>query len=243
MDFLDDNKYKIIRDSIIVVLLLFLVILNIFMFINKRENVVNNSAKKIALVSKEEIKDNDDDKCINSKSIRVDVKGAVVNQGVYYFKEGDIVNDALEAAGGVNNKGVTKNINLSKKLEDQMVIYVYTSTELNNFKKEKNIDTKENVTKEICKCPEYEISSCEGASIIVNEDNITVGSEESNDKVNINTASKEILLTLTGIGESKAMAIIDYRNNNGLFKSIDDIKQVSGIGEALFAKIKDYITI
>ena len=125
-----------------------------------------------------------------------------------------------------------------------MVIYVYTSTELNNYKKEININTFENVEKKECICPTYEISSCEGSSLISygEADNDNSSLNEST-KVNINSATKEELLSLTGIGESKALAIIEYRNSNGLFKSIEDIKNVSGIGEALFAKIKENITI
>ena len=71
-----------------------------------------------------------------------------------------------------------------------------------------------------------------------NEDN-----EEENKLVNINTASKEELLTITGIGDSKAEAIISYREENGDFKAIEDIKNVSGIGDSLFEKIKEFITV
>lgn len=247
MSFLDDDKYKIIRDGIIVLLLSFLVVLNIFSFFNKKKSVVVNPDKNIALVSKEEVKE--EEKCIKeSNDIRIDVKGAVVNQGVYVLKEGDIVDDALKAAGGVTSKGITKNINLSKKLEDQMVIYVYTNAELNNYRKENNIDIKDNEEKEVCNCPKYEISSCEGASIISGSNNDNYSYDNSGDvsinkKVNLNTASKEELLTLSGIGESKAIAIIEYRDKNGRFNNIEDIKNVTGIGEALFAKIKENITI
>ena len=61
--------------------------------------------------------------------------------------------------------------------------------------------------------------------------------------VNINTASKETLMTLNGIGESKAKLIIEYRETNGNFKTTDEIKNVKGIGEAIYEKIKDSITI
>ena len=61
--------------------------------------------------------------------------------------------------------------------------------------------------------------------------------------ISINTASVEELQKLSGVGESKAQAIVEYREQNGNFNSIDDIKNVSGIGDALFEKIKDYITV
>ncbi len=61
--------------------------------------------------------------------------------------------------------------------------------------------------------------------------------------ININTAGINELMTLSGVGEAKAKAIIEYREKNGSFKSIEDIKNVSGIGEAAYQKIKDYITV
>ena len=61
--------------------------------------------------------------------------------------------------------------------------------------------------------------------------------------MNINTASKESLMTLSGIGESKAEKIIEYRNTNGNFKNIEELKNVKGIGDAIYAKIKDKITV
>ena len=65
----------------------------------------------------------------------------------------------------------------------------------------------------------------------------------SNKLININTCSKEDLLTLNGVGSSKADKIIEYRNQFGYFKTIEDIKNVSGIGDSAFEKIKDYITV
>ena len=62
-------------------------------------------------------------------------------------------------------------------------------------------------------------------------------------KININTATKEELMTLKNVGESKALAIIEYRNKNGLFKTIDDLKNVSGIGDKLFESLKENITV
>lgn len=71
----------------------------------------------------------------------------------------------------------------------------------------------------------------------------TVSSEGKNNKVNINTADLEVLQKLSGIGKSTAEAIIEYREKNGKFSSIDDIKNVSGIGESKFEKIKDDICV
>ena len=102
-----------------------------------------------------------------------------------------------------------------------------------------NID--ENIIEE-CNCPTIDTSSCAGSNIITSVGGSTVKDDNTN-KVSLNNASKDELMTLTGIGESKALAIIEYRNNNGGFKVLEDIMNVSGIGEAAYNKIKDYITL
>ena len=73
--------------------------------------------------------------------------------------------------------------------------------------------------------------------------NYSMNSNNLSDLININTASLEQLMTLSGIGESKARSIISYRKENGNFNEIEDITKVSGIGQALYEKIKDYITV
>ena len=69
------------------------------------------------------------------------------------------------------------------------------------------------------------------------------GVEETDGKVNINTANKEQLMQLSGIGESRAEGIITYRTAHGNFSSIEEIKNVSGIGDAIFSRMKDKITV
>ncbi|MGB6874242.1 MAG: ComEA family DNA-binding protein [Dehalococcoidia bacterium] len=69
------------------------------------------------------------------------------------------------------------------------------------------------------------------------------GEEQSPQKIDINRAEPWLLEALPGIGETRAQAIVDYRNENGPFKRIEDLLQVSGIGEGTFDKIKDYITV
>lgn len=156
----------------------------------------------------------------------VDIKGSVKNPGVYEFKENDRVIDAIELAGGLNKNANTSNINLSKKLESEMVIYIYSDSEIKNGSKTLSCDT-------TCNTEIIEINNC-----VENSTNKT----ESSSLININTATIEELQTLDGIGESKAKNIIEYRTTNGNFKSIEEIKNISGIGDSLYEKIKDKIT-
>lgn len=171
----------------------------------------------------------------------VEIKGAVNSPGVFKVTSDNIINDVINMAGGLKNNAYTKNINLSKKVSDELVIYVYSKSEYSNLVK------KENENKQIeCSSNDYNIDNCLGnASIITSgtETNNTESTVQENKIININTATLEELMTLSGVGESKALSIIEYRNNNGGFKSIEEIKNVSGIGDAAFEKIKNNITI
>lgn len=153
----------------------------------------------------------------------VDVKGSVKKPGVYEFKENDRVIDAIKLAGGLTKNADTSNINLSKKLKSEMVIVINTKSELKN---NNNLTCDAVCTREV-----IEVNNC------IETENKT------NNKININTADINKLTELDGIGESKAKTIIEYRTTNGLFKNIEDIKNISGIGESLYNKIKDKITV
>lgn len=168
-----------------------------------------------------------------ASSIRVDIKGAVKNPGVYELAENSVVMDAINLAGGLKSTGVTTNINLSKKLTDEMVIYVFTKTEI----KEQELSNQ--VVCEVPKC------DCETVNITADGSNTNTTNNPSStlEKVSINTAGLETLMTLDGVGESKAKAIIDYRTQNGGFKTLDEIKNVSGIGDSAYEKIKDKIKL
>lgn len=174
--------------------------------------------------AKEEIVLNTATKEVKSTKVNtffVDVKGSVKKPGVYKMKENDRVIDAINVAGGLSKSANTSNINLSQKLKSEMVIYVYNDTEIKEKSNKLSCDT-------VCQDNVIEVNNC---------------IQDTNDLVNINTASIEELITLDGIGASKAQSIIEYRKNNGGFKSIEELKNVSGIGESVYLKIKDKITI
>ncbi|MBE6157325.1 MAG: hypothetical protein E7160_00805 [Firmicutes bacterium] len=136
-------------------------------------------------------------------------------------------------AGGLTEKANTSVINLSKKITDEMVIIIYSNYEVENFKRTKEIE--ESIIKQ---CNQKDNNSLKNDACIGNntEENI-------NSKISLNSATKEELMTLSGIGEAKAEDIIDYRNKNGGFKNIEEIKNIKGIGDSMFDKIKDHITI
>lgn len=178
---------------------------------------------------------------------KVEIKGNVVSPGVYELDENSRVIDVVNLAGGFLEDANTSLINLSKKISDEMVIIVYSNEQIEELKKE-NIITEYIYIESECKCPDTINDAC------INEyeeyNNKENSSESDNvaentktDKISINKATLEELQTITGIGLTKAKNIIEYRNTNGDFKSIEDIKNVSGIGDSTFEKIKDQITI
>lgn len=165
------------------------------------------------------------EECVE-ENIKVELKGAVVNPGVYELPLGSRVIDLINMGGGLLSDSNTRYINLSMKLKDEMVVIVYSNQDI-EASREESIITK--YIKEECDCQIVTNDSC------INNNNSNL--------ININSAGVEELTSLTGIGESRAQSIIDYRDTNGLFNSIEDIMNVSGIGESAFNKFKDYITI
>lgn len=212
-----------------------------FLYNTKEEKLSIDNEKKLSvtkkLISKEQNTTSD-----NVKTVFVDVKGAVNAPGVYELENTKRVIDAINLAGGLSDNANTINLNLSKKLEDEMYIIIYTKKEIADFKKNNNSSEISCASNE-CLCPDTNNEACINQNSNKNSSNTKTSSSDSNSKVSINTAKKEELMTLSGIGESKANAIISYRQENGNFKMIEDIKNVSGIGDAVYEKIKDNITL
>lgn len=159
----------------------------------------------------------DEEEAENKESkIKVHISGAVKNEGVYELEEDARIIDAIEKAGGTLEIADMKNVNLASKLEDGMKIYIPKQGE--------------------------EVTSSNREV----EENIALGNtskESAKGKININKASKEELDTLPGIGESTAEKIINYRKEHKSFKSIEELKEVKGIGDAKFEEIKDLVDI
>ena len=143
-------------------------------------------------------------KALEINNIKVDIKGAVNSPGIYEIEVGSTVYDLIGMAGGLRSYADTSLINLSKRLSDEDVVIIYTIDEVNSLT---SGDTAIKVVEKECMCPKIENVSC-----ISNKVSSNIGI------ININTASVDELQKLSGIGASKAKAIIEYRNNTPITK-------------------------
>ena len=238
------SKYKIYTSIFVIIILL---IISYLIYIKRSNEViaVDNNINDIFNKESEEVKNID-----NYNKIKVDIKGMVNNPGVYELDENSRVIDAINVSGGLIEGADTSAINLSKILKDENVIIIDSIKD--NVEPQPIIKY---VYKE-CDCPKFN-DACINNNDVVNyqetnnntkeetSDNESNNKEDSNinNQVSINTGSLQELETLSGVGESKAKAIIKYREENGLFNALEDIMNVSGIGNSLFEKIKDFITL
>ncbi|MGH4139285.1 helix-hairpin-helix domain-containing protein [Clostridium sp.] len=152
---------------------------------------------------------------VEDSNIKVDIKGEVKAPGVYEIKKESRVTDLIKLAGGVTDAADLDATNLSEKLKDEECVVIYKKGE-----KDKVQNLQGNIT-----TPTVSISTVKEAII------------------NLNTATKEELKTLTGIGDVKADAIIKYREENGGFKTVDELTKVGGIGEKTLSKFIDKVDI
>lgn len=243
MEFLDESKITKILDGIIIVLLLIIMGILIKDVFFDKECECETTDNLISVIDKEESneeaeEDNQTEEIV--KMYTIDIKGAVKNPGVYKVNEETIINDVIKLAGGLKSNASTKYINLSKKVSDEMVLVIYTNSEINKLN---------NPSNQVCEVSTEDIKTCDGSSVIVsNNENGNIASDKSKDdtvsnKVSINNGTKEQLMTLNGVGEAKALAIIEYRTTNNGFKTLEEIMNVSGIGEQAYNKIKDDIML
>ena len=209
----DDKKDKIIYGLIIAV---FILIAN-FAYSNNIGGIFDKS-EKITLVDEGDLSDEDNnidsntEESTNDSIKKVYISGEINKPGVYQIKDGDRLEDLINEAGGLTDKASDKTLNLAQRLDDQMKIYIPNIDEENSLE---NIDPNQSASQSPSKTSEL---------------------------ININTASKEELMTLPNIGDKRAGAIIEYRNANK-FEKIEDIKNVTGIGDKFYEALKDLITI
>ena len=176
-------------------------------------NIENNDF--IVNDTKEEKKSDNEEE----EMMAVHVTGEVKNPGVVKIKEGSRIEDIIKAAGGLTENADITNVNLAYVVEDGMKIRIPSSNEEN--------DSEDYITED------------SGKGVILSEES----NNSSSSIVNINTANEAELEQLPGIGPSISSKIVEYRNKNGKFKNVEDIKNVTGIGDSKFEKIKEYIKV
>jgi len=237
-DYFELYKTKIILGGVFILITLISSGLIYYLSVAKVDASNVNDVSEIIL---EEKKETVEEKEVELEELyKVDIKGAVKKPGVYELKKGSRIIDVINKAGGLSaDKADTSVTNLSKYIADEMVIVIYTKEEVKEFTKVLEEETKK---EEQCIIYNEVIvnDSCKGDKEEQKED---TANNEVDVKVSINTAPLELLTTIPGIGESKAKSIIAYREEKGKFNKIEDILNVSGIGDSLFEKIKGYITI
>lgn len=158
------------------------------------------------------------------EKIVVHITGEVKKEGVIYLKKGARIVDAIKEAGGEAKEADLSQVNLAYELQDGQKIYIPNKNE---------------------KVSQYIIST-NGETIDsngANTGNESTSTSKEEAKVNINTATQNELDGLPGIGPALAQRIIDFREENGNFKSIEDIQNVKGIGDSKFDEIKDKIVV
>ncbi len=221
------------KQKIIVGILIFIVAGFLFYYVYAR----GNNTEEIELQNTVETEEKTEDEEYSDEVILIHVSGAVNKEGIVELKINSRIADAIEQAGGFREDASTEDINLAYKLEDGMKIYIPTKQEKEQQKQQQNQEQGKNQNSD--NTENYVTTS---SGIFTDEQNSNAN-QEQNPKVNINTATQTQLETLPGIGPATASKILEYRKEKGKFNSIEDIKEVSGIGDAKFEKIKDYITI
>jgi competence protein ComEA len=152
--------------------------------------------------------------------IYVDVKGSVKQPGLYRFSSGERVFDAIAKAGGSLPEADLNRINLAEPLSDGSVVRIPKRGE--------------SLAEGACPCGNTAVSSSPPS---------TGRLTTQQGVVNINTASLQELMTLPGVGETRARSILDYRSKNGPFRTTEDVLKVTGIGDKMYERMKDHITV
>ena len=213
------------------------------------ESEISNEETNLALEeTEEEVTDTEETGLqeLNNKEtigkIYVYITGEVNNPGVVILNEGSRIVDAINAAGGTTAKANVSKVNLVYVLDDGMKVNIPNGNDLKNNSDFQYItmNSGDGVN------DDYSDRDYSSGTSSTAGTGTAIDNSESNkryDIVNINTATQTELETLPGIGPSLALKIIKFRKENGSFSSIEQIKDVSGIGESKFENLKNYITI
>ena len=214
------NNKKIIITVLLIVG--FIIALSIYMIYTNNSNEIDIAN----MIMQEETIENDTNNLVTNSTeeevkMIIHISGEVKNPGIVTLEIGSRIMDAIKKAGGATREADLAQVNLAYELQDGQKVYIPNK--------------KEKVT-------EY-ITESSGNNVIVDGKNISNNNEGNNSKVNINTANLDELDSLPGIGPALAQRIIDYREQNGNFQSIEDLQNVKGIGDSKFSDIKDNIIV
>lgn len=208
-----DNKKIIILGCGLVGIIIMIILF--FCFDNNGFENSNKDDLNIYDIALIEGNENNDEKIENKISkIKVHITGEVLKQGLIELDEGSRIADAINEAGNITEFADLSKVNLAYELSDGQKVYIPSIKD---------------------ETEEY-ISESAGESVLEDED-------VKDGKININTADIDLLQTINGVGESLASKIIDYRKQNGKFESVEDLKNVSGIGDKKLEDIKDKVIV
>lgn len=222
---------KINKKIVVYIIIISVIALIIYKVAIKKENLIENITDINTIETSEKNETKEEEKVDITKKIMVYITGEVKNPGIYELEENSRIKDVIEKAGGLKETADITDINLATILQDEDKITI-PSKEENKQEKQNTENIQSNKQSKTTE------KSKNTTSISTN----TTGKNQ-NTKVNINTATQTELETLPGIGPSIASKIVSYRKENGKFKSIEEIKKVSGIGESKYANIKELIKV
>lgn len=226
-----NQKQKIIAGLVIAIVIIVIA----YYYINSTKEVYTSQYEGNIL---EET--NEEENILRKEELmKIHITGAVKSNGIVQIEKNARINDAIEAAGGLTEDADLTNINLAYMIEDGQKIYIPSIDDKKGQEAETNVLASENQTINGQTRQKQEttfIFSGPGYGI-------TEEKEEKGNKININKATLMELITLPGIGEATAVKIIEYRKTSGSFKTIEEIKNVPGIGDAKYNVIKEFISV
>lgn len=212
------NLNKTQKRIIIIIAILVVGIIGYYIYGREKDSVDITEEQEMMVKPKENTEEN------QTGQIVVHITGAVKNEGVVTLKENSRITDAVNAAGGLTEDADMSKINLAYILEDGVKISIPSKNDVTQINPSEESTNDEEIVDAI---PESSTKS-EG---------------RNTNMVNINKASQTELETLPGIGPSIALKIINYREENGKFSSVEDLRNVNGIGDSKFENIKNLVSV
>jgi competence protein ComEA len=205
------------KKKIIIIVLAIIILGGYYIYNSSKDyNTIEETQEILVASNTTETKEDEEE-----DMIAIHITGAVKTPGVVKVKEGSRIEDVIEVAGGLTEDADITNVNLAYIVDDGIKIRIPSIND--------ETETEDDY-----------ITEDSGEGVVVSG---TTESSKSSSLVNINTATQTELETLNGIGPSLASKIIEYRETNGKFKTIEDIKNVTGIGDKKYESIKDFIKV